>query len=89
MIRVSLKIGRLPAYDNPDPSYLFQAHRHLIASAFEISLWGSIALLLAIIIFHKWVRIEQEKPFVWIYVLGVGLIVFNLLIDPLFSWFLD
>lgn len=89
VIRVAIKVGHLPGYNNPDPSYIYLGHRNIISYSFEFSFWGSIIGVLLLIIFRRKLFDTKNRRYLYSFVLGISIIIFNLFFDPFDTWYLD
>ena len=89
VLRVSLDIGRLPSYDNPDPSNLYNSHRDLINYSFELGFWGTTIGLIIMFSFYKKIFIDKNKNFLFFFFFGVLILLYNIFLDPLDTWYLD
>ena len=88
VMRVSLDIGRLPAYNFPDPTYMYIQHRaavHLVGSA---ALWTIIfGVLLSIALF---LLRRLNRDFAWkLFITLTTLFTLHIIGDPLVEWFFD
>lgn len=87
--RVAIDIGYLPSYNNPDPSSIYPNHRNIINYSFELSFWGSIIGLVIFVFFWRTLFAVENRKYLYTFLLGVIVIVYNLFFDPLDTWYLD
>jgi len=89
VIRARLFLSRWPSYENPDPKLLhFDIHQEIVADSFTYS-FISILFLLVFFIISLYFKIKIKQIYWLLYLLGICLIAYNLLLDPLFEWFSD
>lgn len=89
VIRVRLIISRWPSYENPDPKLLnLTTHIKIIDFFFTISVI-SIFLISILIFLSKIIRIKITYMNIYIYISGIIIILYNLLFDPFYTWYVD
>ena len=89
VFRIASEIGYVPSYNNPDPSYMHVLHRGVVIHSFAISFFGSILGVFALVFFHRKMVNSTTRKYVLLFLVGVLLLIFNIFIDPLDTWFLD
>ena len=89
VIRTRIALSRWPSYENPDPKLLdFDIHREIVADSFTYSSISIIFLLLFFIISLLF-KIKIKLIYLLLYLFGIFLNAYNLLLDPFFEWFID
>ena len=86
--RVSLDLGRLPSYNNPDPTFMYPDHRALVIFVGDAAIWSLVVGLFIIIIYLLAFRSVRQVP--WgMYVTGALALIYSIVFDPFMEWFID
>jgi hypothetical protein len=90
VLRAYLKLGRLPTYNNPDPKELnFDLHRRFVYWSFDIGIYSIVLSIILILLSFKLKSIVLGKRDLLLWVIVLVFFFFNILFDPLDTWFLD
>lgn len=87
VFRTYLDFGKMPGLGNPDPTNLYILHQKFVDISFIISTIGSILVLLWFIIKVKKNNILKKDGI--LFFIGFVILMYIILIDPLFAWYLD
>ncbi len=86
VLRAYFKLGYLPFYNNPDPITLgFSTHMNIIYIIGDACVYASIMWVIILIVR----KLKMPRWSVILYLVGMLLFVYNLLIDPFMEWFAD
>jgi hypothetical protein len=89
-ISATVTLGRMPTYNNPDPSLLrMPIFLKVVIISFDVFLIGTalLALLGLIAFLTKRLHVSAKH---WLFFLGgILMVFFNLFLDPTMKWFAD
>jgi hypothetical protein len=90
VLRAVYEIGRIPSYNNPDPKSLgFDMHRMIIYKAFDVMVYGLAALFVLLMISLRTRNFSVKRKYWILLLVGLGVVILHLLVDPFDEWFVD
>jgi hypothetical protein len=90
VLRVAIKIGRIPEYDNPDPNTVgFPIHRLIADKLFDIAVYAVAMFLILLFITLALKTFRVNKIHLIVLGLTIALMCFHIFLDPFFVWSLD
>lgn len=90
VLRVSISIGRIPSYNNPQ-SGNFTSHFKFLNIFFEIVGYGFFVFIILIIIYRFYFKLFFQKMYIYLWLIGYILIFALFILDPLglIKWWVD
>lgn len=90
VLRVSISIGRMPIYDNPQ-SGNYSFHFKFLNIFFEIVGLSFFAYLIILIIYRIYFKHSFEKKYIYLWLIGYSIIFILFVFDPygLIKWWVD
>jgi hypothetical protein len=86
VFRTYLDFGKMPGLGNPDPTNLYISHQKFVDISFMISTIGSVIVLLWIIINPKKNIFKKDGI---LFFIGFVILIYIILFDSFFAWYLD
>lgn len=90
VVRAIIKIGRIPSWNDPDPKELgFTTHRDLVYNSADIVAYGICVFVLLYFILSWLKKLTVSKMHLKLFLIGISIFIFSLVVDPFMAWFAD
>jgi len=89
VLRAIIRLNYVPSFDNPDPKVLgFYFHHALIYLLWEFSMWAVVAWgILRLVMYFMEIKVSKRETKV--FTIAVIVFIYNIIIDPFMTWFVD